>query len=90
MTKPFEPDDPLEPVALAMPAVEGYDHLTAMARCFIEEYRMMGWDARRILALFRNPFFRGPHAVYQAKGEAYVRDLIDDVIRNTQYATRDT
>ena len=83
MTKPFEPDDPLEPVALAMPAVEGYDHLTAMARCFIEEYRMMGWDASRILALFRNPFFRGPYAVYRTKGEAYVRALIEDVIRNT-------
>ncbi|MFQ5854266.1 MAG: hypothetical protein ACE5LU_01280 [Anaerolineae bacterium] len=83
MSKPFEPDDPLEPVALTMPAVAGYDHLTAMARCFIEEYLMMGWEAKRILALFRTPFFRGPHAVYRAKGEAYVQALIDDVMRKT-------
>jgi hypothetical protein len=55
--------------------------LTEMAACFVEEYACMGWSGERILSLFRNPFYRGPHQVLRIKGEEFVRDLIDKVNR---------
>jgi len=72
--KPFEPDDPLELVGVVVPS--GADALDDMARCFVEEYLREGWDERRLLALFRNPFFRAPHMIYQMRGEDYVKDVI--------------
>ncbi len=51
--------------------------LTEMARCFVEEYARMGWSGERIMRLFRNPFYRGPHQILRMKGEEFVRDLIE-------------
>lgn len=50
-------------------------------RCFIEEFLRMGWDDTAVLAVFRNPFYRGPHAVWQQCGEAAVIALLADVRR---------
>ncbi len=54
--------------------------LTEMACCFVEEYARIGWSGDRILSLFRNPFYRGPHRILSLKGDEFVRDLIDTVI----------
>jgi hypothetical protein len=53
--------------------------LTEMAWCFVEEYARMGWSGERIMRLFRNPFYRGPHQVLRMKGEDFVRGLIETV-----------
>jgi hypothetical protein len=53
--------------------------ITEMARCFVEEYARIGWSGDRILDLFRNPFFRGPHRILALKGEEFVCDLIEKV-----------
>jgi hypothetical protein len=50
-----------------------------MAWCFVEEYARMGWSGERILRLFRNPFYRGPHQILRMKGEDFVRSLIESV-----------
>ncbi len=76
--KPFEPDDPLALVGVALPPSE--DALEEMARTFVQEYLLQGWDERRLLAIFRNPFYRAPHLVYRARGEEYVRRLIAGVL----------
>jgi hypothetical protein len=47
-----------------------------MAACLVEEYVRLGMSDAQLLALFRTPFFGGAHAVYRARGETYVRDLI--------------
>jgi len=73
--KPFEEDDPLELVAVGPFATEE-DCLEDMARTFIDEYARLGWNRERLLALFRDPFYQGPHAIYQVKGEAFVQQLI--------------
>ena len=75
--KPFEPDDPLALVGVAVPA--DADALDEMARCLVEEYLREGWEEERLLALFRNPFYRTPHMIYRARGEAYVRRVIEQV-----------
>jgi hypothetical protein len=54
--------------------------LTEMAFCFVEEYARIGWSGDRILSLFRNPFYRGPHRILSLKGDEFVRDLIETVI----------
>jgi len=72
--KRFEPDDPMQLVGVALPA--DADALDEMARCLVEEYMREGWEEDPLLELFRNPFYRGPHMIYRARGEAYVRAVI--------------
>jgi len=76
--KDFEPDDPFQPVAVALPT-PGYDGMEAMARCFVEEYALMGWPPERIYRLFTIPEFAGSYSVFQERGEAYVRSVIASV-----------
>jgi hypothetical protein len=75
--KKLDPDDPMALVGVAVPA--DADALDEMARCLVEEYLREGWAEERLLALFRNPFYRTPHLIYRARGEEYVRHLIEQV-----------
>ena len=68
-------DDPMEMIGMVMGGEPG--QLEAMAECLVEEYVRLGWDARRLMTLFVNPMFMATHRIYQQKGEAYVRELID-------------
>ncbi len=61
--------------------------LAEMARCFVEEYARMGWSGERILRLFRNPFYRGPHQILRMKGEEFVRSLIE-IVEQTRAQVR--
>ncbi len=74
----FDVEDPLELVGCEVALEEG--HLTEMAECFIEEFFRMGYEADSLLALFRNPFYRGPHSVYLARGDGYVKELIGEMV----------
>jgi hypothetical protein len=78
----FVPEDPMGLVGMVMPGEPG--QLEAMAECFIEEYVRLGWDERRLMTLFTSPMFLGTYRVYQAKGEAYVRDLIRRMLAKWQ------
>jgi len=71
----YDAEDPLELVGCEVELEE--EHLTEMAECFVEEFARMGTGANQLLELFRNPFYRGPHIVYQRRGEAYLKDLIE-------------
>ena len=73
--KQWEADDPL---ALVMSPVPGGDP-ELMATCLIEEYARLGMNAEEILSLFRQPAYR-THALFQARGEAWIRRLIGDVL----------
>lgn len=70
----FAAEDPLELVGIVLPGEVG--QLEAMAEAIVEEYIRMGWEAGRLMALFRNPMFLATHRIYRQKGEAYVQDLI--------------
>ncbi len=76
--KEFELEDPFQPVAVSL-ATPGYDGLEAMARCFVEEFAMMGWPPERVFRLFTVPDFAGSYSVFQERGEGYVKDLIASV-----------
>ncbi|HLN61379.1 MAG TPA: hypothetical protein VK464_07455 [Symbiobacteriaceae bacterium] len=75
MTEP----ERLEMMGLSVP-LESDERFADMARCFVEEFARLGYAAEGLLALFRNPFYRGPHMVYQRWGEERVRQLIEQTL----------
>ncbi len=78
-TKPLEPEDPMALVGVGLERGPDDEALTEMAWCFVEEYARMGWSGERILRLFRNPFYRGPHQILRVKGEDFVRSLTESI-----------
>ncbi len=86
-TKPLEPEDPLALVGVDLERGPDDEALTEMAWCFVEEYARMGWSGERILRLFRNPFYRGPHQILRMKGEDFVRSLIE-IVEQTRAQVR--
>ena len=74
--KRYAADDPLEPAAVALPADR--EAVAYMGRCFVEEFARMGYRRNALMALFRTPFYQGPHMVYQQLGEGFVSGLIDE------------
>jgi len=70
----FISEDPMELVGMVLPGEAG--QLEQMAECIIEEYVRMGWDERRLMALFVQPMFLATHRIYRQKGEPYVLNLI--------------
>ncbi|MCC7229651.1 MAG: hypothetical protein IT203_04600 [Fimbriimonadaceae bacterium] len=79
LKKDFETDDPYALVGQGFPCPPGYDSMGEMARCFIEEFAMIGYSEALILNLFKSPYYQGPHGVFKARGEGYVRDLMAEV-----------
>ncbi|KKM69219.1 hypothetical protein LCGC14_1453070 [marine sediment metagenome] len=86
-TKPLEPEDPMALVGVGLERGPEAEALTEMAWCFVEEYARMGWSGERILRLFRNPFYRGPHQILRMKGEDFVRGLIQ-IVEQTRAQVR--
>jgi len=78
--KDVAPEDPLEIVGVVLDRPIDRRGLDDMARTFIEEYALMGWPAKRILTLFRHPFYGGAHDAYEALGEARVVELIEETL----------
>ncbi len=77
--KVAEVTDPYEVVFTTF-ATPGHDGLEQMARVFIEEFALMGWDRARIARMFRIPRYVAAHAVYRARGGDFVSALLDEVL----------
>jgi hypothetical protein len=73
----FDFEDPLELNGMAILSSE--DTTNDMAECFTEEFMRLGYDHRRILAMFANPHYLGPNLAFQQRGEVFIRDLIAGV-----------
>jgi hypothetical protein len=73
--KEFESDDPYELVGVRYPVPAGVDADRELARCFVEEFAVMGWPRHRVRALFDSPRFEGAHDVLRRRGP----ELIDAV-----------
>jgi hypothetical protein len=73
-------EDPLEIVGVVFDRpIDGAAH-EEMARTFVEEYALMGWSARRLLDMFRRPFYAGAHDAYERMGEARIAQLIEETL----------
>jgi len=84
--KQFESDDPFAFVAVRYPVESERDQDLEMARCFIEEYALMGWPGTQIRLLFKSPLYAGPHAIYQKWGLEAVDELIKGIFRIEEVA----
>ena len=71
-----DPDrsDPNVLVGVELPASD--DTLVDMAYAFAEELARAGHSERRIVALFRSPFYAGSHAAWRGLGEERVRQIV--------------
>ena len=74
-----DPADPNILVGVRLPT--DADGLVEMAYTFAEEFAALGHDQDRILRMFRNPRFGGPHAAYRALGEEVVRGIVAECTR---------
>ena len=72
-----DPEDPLELHRVGLLTHE--DTTESMSECFIEEFMRLGYGARDILALFRNPYYTGMHMVLDNRGDEFVRRKIVEV-----------
>ena len=79
-SKDVEADDPLEIVGVVLDRPIDEAGLDDMARTFVEEYALMGWGPKRILTLFRQPFYAGAHDAYEALGEERIVALIEETV----------
>ncbi len=75
--KELEHDDPFELRGVVFPADE--DTSREMARCFIEEFALLGFGRGKVEQLFRSPAYHGTWTLAQEHGDAFVRQLLDEV-----------
>jgi hypothetical protein len=78
---PYRDPDPTDPnvlVGVAVPADP--EAMREMAWVFAEELARMGYDAARILAVFRAPFYAGAHRAWRALGEAEVAAIVEECV----------
>ncbi|HSE93025.1 MAG TPA: hypothetical protein VLF19_06940 [Methylomirabilota bacterium] len=73
-----DPGDPSVLVGVTLPA--GAEAVRDMAWVFAEEFARLGYDARRILGLFRSPFYAGAHHALRALGETEVAAIIEECV----------
>jgi hypothetical protein len=78
---PYGDPDPTDPnvlVGVELPA--DLEATRDMAWVFAEEFARMGFDAPRILGLFRSPFYAGAHQALRALGEPEVTAIIAECV----------
>jgi hypothetical protein len=71
-----DPQDPLEWVGIRLPTADD-SALREMVACFAEEFLRLGHAPHDVLALFRDPFYAGPHEAYRRLGESRIRETIE-------------
>ncbi len=77
--KALEGDDPYELVGVHYPIPAGVDGDREVARCFVEEFALMGWTPERIRGLFTTPHYTGAREIVERRGMG----LVDEVIAET-------
>ena len=79
-----EPDDTdpmmLNGVVLEDVGAPTQEAVLEMAECFIDEYARLGFDASRILHMFRTKGYAGPYMATEILGEQAIRELVDLVL----------
>ncbi len=78
---PYGDPDPTDPdvlVGVELPA--DLEATRDMAWVFAEEFARMGFNAPRILGLFRSPFYAGAHRTLRVLGDAEVTAIIRECV----------
>ena len=78
---PYDDPDPTDPTVLVgVECPASPEAVREMAWVFAEEFARMGFDERRILRLFRTPFYAGAHRAFRALGETEVAAIIGQCV----------
>ena len=79
---PYDDPDATDPMTLQGVVVETESDaaMREMAECFMEEYIRIGFDADRIIKMFKTQGYAGPFLAYQTLGEDAIRRLIGEII----------
>jgi hypothetical protein len=78
---PYNDPDPTDPSILVGISLQtDADATMDMAYVFAEEFARMGYDADRLMGLFRNPFYGGAHDAYQRLGDEAVRGIVEECV----------
>ncbi len=77
--KEIEDDDPYELVGVRYPVAPGVDADRELARCFVEEYALIGWSPARVQMLFDTPQFGGAYDICQRRGPELIAEVIAEV-----------
>ena len=78
---PYNDPDPTDPsILIGVSLPTDADATTDMAYVFAEEFARMGYDAERLMGLFRNPFYGGAHAAYRRLGDGIVRRIVEECV----------
>jgi hypothetical protein len=78
---PYREPDPSDPnVLIGVGVAADAGSTRDMAWVFAEEFARLGYDARRILGLFRTPFYAGAHRAWRALGETEVAAIVEECV----------
>jgi hypothetical protein len=79
---PYGDPDATDPMTLHGVIVEtkNDEAMRDMAACFVEEYIRSGFDADRILKMFKTQGYAGPFLAYQTLGESAIGRIIHDLM----------
>ena len=79
---PYDDPDATDPMTLHGVIVETESNaaMCEMAECFVEEYIRSGFDADRILRMFKTQGYAGPFLAYQTLGGDAIQRIIDELI----------
>lgn len=80
---PYDDPDATDPMTLHGVVVETNDDgaMREMAECLVEEYIRLGFDADRILRMFKTRGYAGPFLACQTLGEEAIRSLIAEYMQ---------
>jgi len=78
---PHGDPDPTDPMALAgVEFAADEEDVVCMACAFADEFAASGWDEPRLLWMFKNPYYAGPHLAYRQLGEDRIRTIIGEAV----------
>ena len=72
------------PVDAAAPLAGTADPVDEMALCCAQELISMGWNERKVVGVFHQPFYQDLYGVYATRGEDYVRDVVHRAMERHQ------
>ena len=79
---PYDHPAPTDPTTLIGVSVPGDpEAVRTMAEAFADEFAQLGHPGDAIMALFRNPHYRGAHDAYGVLGESAIRSIVDESLR---------
>ena len=76
--KGFESDDPFELHGVVFSS--DLETSRQMARCFVEEYALLGLPRQAVRRLFESPAFYGTRTLAQQHGWPFIEQLLDEVL----------